>query len=183
MDVLKIVVTGAVGAGKTTFVNTISEIDVVNTDRRATDAFAEIKSQTTVALDFGRINIAPNQALHLYGTPGQPRFDFMWDILIQRAHAYIMLVHAGRPQDLRVARNIIQYMSHRSQIPMLVGLTHTDCTGAWAADDIALALRLSSIPETDPLIEVNANQRRSVLEALILLVQKLMYMPIPESNL
>lgn len=183
MDVLKVVVAGAVGAGKTTFVNTISEIDVVNTDRRATDEFAEIKNQTTVALDFGRINITPNQALHLYGTPGQPRFDFMWDILIQRAHAYIMLVHACRPQDLRVTRSIIQYMNHRSQIPMLVGLTHTDCTGAWAADDIALALRLSSIQKTDTLIEVNANQRSSVLEALILLVQKLMYLPMSESNI
>jgi uncharacterized protein len=178
MSVLKIVVTGAVGAGKTTFIKTISEIDVVNTERRATDEVADIKNQTTVALDFGRIYIAPDQALHLYGTPGQPRFDFMWDILIQRAHAYIMLVDASKPHDLRSARSIIQYMNHRSQIPMLVGLTHTDCDGAWAAEDIVSALKLPSQDAT-PLIEVNANHRSSVLEALILLVQKLI--PVPSS--
>jgi uncharacterized protein len=100
----------------------------------------------------------------------------MWDILIKSAHAYIMLVHACRPQDLRAARNIIQYMNHRSQIPMLVGLTHTDCAGAWASDDIALALKLPS-ESSDTLIVVNGNQRASVLEALILLVEKLMRVP------
>jgi uncharacterized protein len=180
MDVLKIVITGAVGTGKTTFVKTISEIDVVKTERRATDDVADLKSQTTVALDFGRIYISPDRALHLYGTPGQPRFDFMWDILIQKAHAYIMLVHACRPQDFRAARSLIQYMNQRSQIPMIVGLTHTDCDGAWDADDIASALKLPSFEAS--IVEVNANQRSSVLEALILLVQKLMPMHAAEPN-
>jgi uncharacterized protein len=174
MDILKIVVTGAVGAGKTTFVKTVSEIDVVKTERRATDSTADLKSETTVALDFGRVYVAPDRALHLYGTPGQPRFDFMWDILIQKAHAYIMLVHACRPQDFRAARSLIQYMNQRSQIPMLVGLTHTDCEGAWDAEDIASVLQLPASEMC--MVEVNANQRSSVLESLILLVQKLMPM-------
>ena len=83
-EILRIVVTGGVGAGKTTFIRTISEIDVVDTDKRATDELAELKEKTTVALDFGKLTITPTQSLHLYGTPGQSRFDFMWDILIKK---------------------------------------------------------------------------------------------------
>jgi signal recognition particle receptor subunit beta len=89
---MRLVVTGTVGAGKSTFIRSVSEIAVVDTDRRATDATAELKKKTTVAMDFGRLQFAPGMALHLYGTPGQSRFDFMWDILIRKAHAYILLV-------------------------------------------------------------------------------------------
>ncbi|MEL6462543.1 MAG: GTPase, partial [Cyanobacteria bacterium J06621_15] len=67
-EILRIVVTGGVGAGKTTFIRTISEIDVVDTDKRATDELAELKEKTTVALDFGKLTITPTQSLHLYGT-------------------------------------------------------------------------------------------------------------------
>lgn len=85
MAILRVVVTGGVGAGKTSLIRTISEIEVVDTDKKATDEVRQLKEKTTVALDFGRLTIASNQSLHLYGTPGQLRFDFMWDILIAKA--------------------------------------------------------------------------------------------------
>lgn len=74
---MRLIVTGTVGAGKSTFIRSISEIDVVDTDTLATDETALLKQKTTVALDFGRLQFSPDMALHLYGTPGQSRFDFM----------------------------------------------------------------------------------------------------------
>ncbi|MGH8002286.1 MAG: GTP-binding protein, partial [Brasilonema sp.] len=77
MEILRIVVTGGIGAGKTTLIRTISEIEVVDTDNKATDEVGQMKQTTTVAMDCGRLTIGPNQSLHLYGTPGQSRFDYM----------------------------------------------------------------------------------------------------------
>jgi uncharacterized protein len=171
MEILRIVVTGNVGAGKTSFIRTISEIDVVDTDKRATDEMAEIKASTTVALDFGRLTIDSNQSLHLYGTPGQARFDFMWDILIQKAHAYILLVDAHRPEHLRYNRKILHFFKQRVDIPYLIGITHSDCEDAWEAEDIALALGIHD--KRAPIVTVNATEPASVRESLINLVELL----------
>jgi uncharacterized protein len=172
MEVLRVVVTGGVGAGKTSFIRTISEIEVVDTDKRSTDETAQMKAETTVAMDFGRVSIAKNQSLHLYGTPGQTRFDFMWDILIKKAQAYILLIDAHRPEHFRSGRKILNFMNQRMQIPYLIGLTHTDCPGAWEIEDVALALGLVDEETQPPLMIVNATDRASVFEALIALVEQ-----------
>ncbi|MBV6626446.1 MAG: ATP/GTP-binding protein [Rivularia sp. (in: Bacteria)] len=172
-EILRIVVTGGVGAGKTTFIQTISEIDVVDTDKRATDELAELKEKTTVALDFGKLTITANQSLHLYGTPGQSRFDFMWDILIQKAHAFILLIDAHRPNQFRHARKLLNYMNQFVSIPKLIGITHTDCADAWEIEDIALALGFQDEADSTPIMAVNANQRESVFQALITIVEQL----------
>ena len=172
MEILRIVITGGVGAGKTTFIRTISEIDVVDTDERATDETSELKTQTTVALDFGRLGFAQNQSLHLYGTPGQTRFDFMWDILIQKAHAYILLVDAHRPDHFRNGRKILNFMNQRVQIPCLIGLTHNDRPGAWEIEDVAIALGLLDEATRPPMMVVNATSNASVKEALVRLIEQ-----------
>ncbi len=172
-EILRIVVTGGVGAGKTTFIQTISEIDVVDTDKRATDELVELKEKTTVALDFGTLTITPQQSLHLYGTPGQARFDFMWDILIKKAHAYILLVDAHRPNQFREARKLLNYMNQNSSIPELIGVTHTDCADAWEIEDIALALGFEDETSSPPVIVVNPNERESVFQSLIAIVGQL----------
>ncbi|MBE9155432.1 ATP/GTP-binding protein [Nodosilinea sp. LEGE 06152] len=171
MEIMRLVVTGPVGAGKSTFIRSVSEIEVVDTDRRATDEALLIKKRTTVAFDFGRLQFGPDMALHLYGTPGQSRFDFMWDILIQKAHAYILLVAAHRPHEFREARRIMMFMQQRSPVPMIIGLTHTDCPNAWDAANIALALGYPNPNRRPPLVTVNANETASVAQAVIALVQ------------
>ncbi|MBW4645331.1 MAG: ATP/GTP-binding protein [Goleter apudmare HA4340-LM2] len=173
MEILRIVVTGSVAAGKTSFIRTISEIEVVATDKKATDETAEIKAQTTVAMDFGLLTIGKGQALHLYGTPGQTRFDFMWDILIRRANAYILLVDAHRPEQFRNSRKILNFMKQRVKIPYLIGVTHLDCSDAWEIEDIALALGILDQSDCPPLINVNATETASVKAALITLIQEL----------
>lgn len=173
MEILRVVVTGGVGAGKTTLIRTISEIEVVDTDKRVTDDLVELKEKTTVALDFGRLTITPNQSLHLYGTPGQSRFDFMWDILIQKAHAYILLVDAHRPEHFRYGRKILNFMNKRIQIPCLIGLTHTDCPEAWEVEDVVLAMGLLDETTCPPVEVINATEKESVLKSLILLVEEI----------
>lgn len=174
MEILRVVITGAVGAGKTSFIRTISEIEVVDTDRRSTDTTALLKPTTTVAFDFGRLTVAPKQALHLYGTPGQARFNFMWDILIQKAHAWILLIDAHRPQDFRDGRRILSFMKQRSQAPMLIGVTHMDCSEAWDLEDVTLAMGLFDEATRPCLIPINPTEQSSVSQSLMLLTQQLM---------
>jgi len=169
MEVMRLVVTGPVGAGKTTFIRTVSEIEVVDTDRTTTDAAAKLKPKTTVAMDFGRLQFSPDMALHLYGTPGQSRFDFMWDVLIDKAHAYMLLVAAHRPAEFRNARLIYQYMTSRTTAPLAIGITHTDCEGAWEPEDVAIALGFGLVARP-PVVTLNANNAYSVAQALITLV-------------
>lgn len=172
---MRLVVTGPVGAGKSTFIRSVSEIEVVDTDRNATETeTTDIKKKTTVAFDFGRLQFMPDMALHIYGTPGQERFDFMWDILINKAHAYILLVAANRPQQFRQARRILNFMNQRAEIPMIIGLTHRDLPEAWTPDNISLALGFLDANNKPPMIEVNANEQASVAEAVIALVEHLM---------
>jgi uncharacterized protein len=170
-NLLKIVVTGPVGAGKTTFIRTISEIDVVDTDRKPTDETAQMKSGTTVAMDFGRITLDGDMWVQIYGTPGQSRFDFMWDILIQGAHGYILLVPAHLPGSMRAARSIKTFMQQRTQIPMVIGITHADRPDAWDLEDIQMVL--ADTKPTCPYVIVNATQPQSVAEALLELIQQL----------
>ena len=171
MEIMRLVVTGPVGAGKSTFIRTVSEIEVVDTDRQATDGTAALKQKTTVAFDFGRLQFGPETALHLYGTPGQSRFNFMWEILIQQAHAYVLLVPSHRPEEFRYARRIANFMNQRRQVPMIVGLTHADRPNAWQAENISLALGYNDPQNRPPFVAVNATEQASVAQALITLIQ------------
>lgn len=174
MEIMRLVVTGTVGAGKSTFIRSVSEIAVVDTDRLSTDETAVLKKKTTVAMDFGRLQFAPEMALHLYGTPGQSRFDFMWDILIRKAHAYIILVDAHRPSAFREARRLLAFMKQRVNIPMVIGLTHMDCEGAWSEENVAIALGFIDEQKRPPFVTLNANEKDSVIDTLIVLVEHYM---------
>jgi uncharacterized protein len=174
MEIMRLVITGPVGAGKSTFIRSVSEIEVVDTDRKATDATALLKPKTTVAFDFGRLQFGPDMALHLYGTPGQERFDFIWDMLIRKAHAYILLVAAHRPSEFRYARKVVAYMEQRAEIPMIIGLTHVDCPGAWSEENIAIALGYIDDETKPPIVSVNPNKTSSVAQAVMVMIEHYM---------
>ena len=101
MKTMRLVVAGSVGAGKSTFVRTLSEIEVVDTDRTATDETALFKSETTVALDFGRFMLGPHMDLHLYGTPGLIRGH---DDAHSAHVASVVLTISGLDPDKRTER-------------------------------------------------------------------------------
>jgi uncharacterized protein len=174
MEIMRLVVTGPVGAGKSTFIRSVSEIKVVDTDRKATDHTAELKKNTTVAFDFGRLTFGPEMILHIYGTPGQERFNFIWEMLIRKANAYILLVAANRPHEFRYARRIAAYMNQFSTLPMIVAITHADCPGAWSVENIAIALGYLDDTMRPPFVTVNPNKAGSVIQSLIVLVQHYM---------
>ena len=92
MQQYKIIFSGPVNAGKTTAIKVLSDIDVVSTEARASDHVKVKKENTTVAMDYGRINLDSETAVHLYGTPGQARFNFMWEILAQGALGLVLLI-------------------------------------------------------------------------------------------
>lgn len=100
----KIIITGPVGVGKTTAIKTISDKDPVLTDAKVTDITKKRKPRTTVAMDFGLTQFDATTRVHLYGTPGQQRFDFMWSILQKNAHALILLLDNSRKYPLKDLR-------------------------------------------------------------------------------
>lgn len=137
MEPLKVIVTGPVGAGKSTLIRTLSETPVVDTDAPATEAIG--KATTTVALDHGTLELE-GHLLHLFGTPGQERFDFMWEVLTEGALGILLLARADRPDQLAQARNILDFVRTRAPVPYVVGLTHLDRPRVWQPEEVALFL-------------------------------------------
>src|ERR687890_1205532 len=114
---VKIVVTGPFSAGKTTLIRTISEITVLSTEKDISDHTRSRKAETTVAMDFGRITIDRDLVLYLFGTPGQERFDFMWEILGEGMIGYLLMLDASRMQSADEARSILDAFRKMARVP------------------------------------------------------------------
>lgn len=161
---LKLVVSGPVGAGKTSFVQSLSETEVVETDEVASEDIG--KDRTTVALDFGTLTL-DGIPLYLFGTPGQDRFDFMWEILCEGALGMILLVAGDRPKDLPHARNILEFVTSRVPVPFIVGVTRQDLPKVWEPEDIADYFGLDS----QQVVGLNATSPTGSVLALIALLR------------
>lgn len=96
----KIIFTGPVGAGKTTAIAALSDVPPVSTEQKASDETAQRKTFTTTSLDYGIMRLDGGQSVHLYGTPGQERFDFMWEILTEGGIGLILLLDAAREEPV-----------------------------------------------------------------------------------
>ncbi len=124
---LKIVVTGPFAAGKTTLIETVSEVAIVATERDVSEHATETgKKQTTVAMDFGQLTFGEDCSLVLFGTPGQRRFEMMWEILAEGMIGFILLVHAADPRSLDEAAHIFEQFKQYADVPYVVGVTHLD---------------------------------------------------------
>jgi GTPase SAR1 family protein len=103
MQTVKMVITGPFSSGKTEFIRSISEIEVVSTEREiSSEAEKKQKDATTVAMDFGRITVDDDLVLYLFGTPGQRRFDFMWEILAEGMLGFVVMVDSAKPMRRRL---------------------------------------------------------------------------------
>lgn len=123
---VKIVVTGPVRAGKTTFVHSLSERGTVSTEESATSQIG--KSTTTVALDVGFLDVAGG-SVKLIGTPGQERFAYMWEILVSGADGVILLIPADYERSVLKAHSIASRIGLKSQLPTVVGITRSKLAG------------------------------------------------------
>lgn len=142
MQNVKMVITGPFSAGKTEFIRSVSEIDVVSTERKISSERERIKETTTVAMDFGRITIDKELILYLFGTPGQKRFDFMWEILSEGMLGFVVMIDSSRPETFREARSILETFRAYAPTPYVVAANKQDQLDAWEIDDMRIALRL-----------------------------------------
>ncbi|NJP12086.1 MAG: GTPase [Leptolyngbyaceae cyanobacterium RU_5_1] len=168
MNIKRLLVAGIVGAGKSSFVQTVGEMGTISTEQLATDETAALKPTTTVALDFSRVSL-PTGIVHVYGTPGQARFSFMWELLLQRAHLLLVLVPVHRPTDFVQSQQIIGFIQQRSPISPVIGFTHTDHTNALPPSTVLSALGYTTEP-LPQVVTVNPLDRASVLNALALVI-------------
>ncbi len=162
---LKLVISGPVGAGKTTFVQTLSETPVLATEAEASEDIG--KANTTVAFDFGTLTLAGHD-VHLYGTPGQERFNFMWEVLCEGALGLVLLVAGDRPQDFTHARNILEFITSRVPVPFVIGVTRQDQPRVWDPTDVALYFDL---PETQ-VIGLNTTRPDDARHLLVCLLER-----------
>lgn len=168
-DIYKVVVTGPFNAGKTEFIQTTSDIPVVSTDQPISDHLKSVKDETTVAMDYGQVRL-DSDLFHLYGTPGQSRFDFMWDILSKEMHAFILLVDSCDRGTFPEARRLLRIFRRRNRVPYLVVANKQDGDKALSVQKIEKALRLASGTPILPCIATDKASTRKVLEGLKLLV-------------
>ena len=164
---VKVVVTGPFAAGKTTQIRTISEITVLSTERGVTDSTRKRKAETTVAMDFGRITIDRDLVLYLFGTPGQDRFDFMWEILGEGMIGYLLLVDASREDSVQEAAGILDAFRTMARVPYVVALNRASAEDHALVDSVRQQLQ---IPSDVAILECDATDKESVKNVLLALL-------------
>lgn len=170
---------GPVGSGKTEAIKSISDIEVINTDVRATDDVRKLKSHTTVSMDVGVLHLSGHDKLRLYGAPGQDRFDFMWDILLLQAKGVALLLNHASPDPLAELDHYLQAINERvpgNGLPMVIGITHIDEKPERPLSIYEDHLRQEKIVfygVMPPVIEVDARLRSHVRSLLLVMVAQL----------
>ncbi len=168
MQTVKILITGPFNAGKTTFIKTISEISVVSTERDITDHTKSLKPETTVAMDFGKITIDEKLALYLFGTPGQERFDFMWETLSEGMLGYILMIDVSRKESIKEAKTILEFFKKLSDVPYIIALNKKDMADGSINEEI-LRKKLT-VEQKIPVVECNSFEKENVKDALLCLL-------------
>lgn len=162
----KIIFAGPVGAGKTTAINSISDIPVVQTEARASDEVALRKASTTVAMDYGTLNLDAGAKIHLYGTPGQERFSFMWEILTLGGLGLVLLIDNAREDPLADLEFYLDaFKRFIGKSALVIGVTRMDDSPRPGL--YSFHTKLKELGVKAPVFEVDAREREDVKVMLL----------------
>ena len=168
----KIVISGTVGAGKSTAIAALSDIPPVSTEAMASDETAQLKKTTTVAMDYGVLNLPDGEKVMLYGTPGQERFSFMWEILSEGGIGLVLLINNSNPDplgDLEVYMNA--FKNFIKDTAVVIGVTHADRVRFPDLDAYRQKLATLDYSPTPAIFQVDARSKEDVS----MLVKALLY--------
>ena len=159
----KIIITGPVGVGKSTAIRTYSTSAVVDTDVRASDETRQIKNETTVAMDYGTIVLDEETKVHLYGTPGQERFDFMWEILRSGSRGLIILVNALAADPAQELRFYLHaFADIINKVPVVIGVNQAPKDEQTRAMVVALQQVVQEMGADAEVLIVDVRKRKDV---------------------
>lgn len=167
----KIIITGTMGAGKTTAIAAVSEIVPISTDVTNTDISID-KEKTTVAFDYGEVSLSDDELLRIYGTPGQQRFSFMWKVLSKGALGLIILVDDSRPDPFA---DLSIYLENFNQLiketACVICISKIDKSNVNRVNEFANYLATKNI--VCPVVPVDVREKQEVLFVLELLLTQL----------
>lgn len=169
MPTFKVIVTGPFNSGKTEFVKTGSDIPVVLTEKSITTEDRGIKAETTVAMDFGRATV-DGHTLHLFGTPGQTRFNFMWEILANEMDGFIVLVDATDIPSFPDAAALIHQFSSFVNVPYLVVSNKVDLEGAASLEVVRHGTKAGPEIAVMECVSTDRNSVQAVLREMLKLL-------------
>ena len=131
------------------------------------DDTRSVKETTTVAMDFGRITFTDGLSLFLFGTPGQRRFEMMWEILSEGMIGFIVLVHAGDPRSVEEARHILGTFRRYADVPFVIGVTHLDEADDDPNEVLAKVKETLELPDDVALLVCDPRRRDDVKTVLL----------------
>lgn len=167
----KIIVAGPVGAGKTTAVNSLTDDNAFMTDAAVSDEVTKKrKSSTTVGMDFGVVRLNANDEAYVYGTPGQQRFNFMWEILSEGAHGLILLFDNTRNYPLRDLKYFTESFADLiASKPLVIGVTRSDVSGEIPLEAYQQWLKALNLNATVHFVDA---RKKADIEQLVHLLAK-----------
>ncbi|MBU2839993.1 ATP/GTP-binding protein [Acidithiobacillus thiooxidans] len=172
----KIVFTGPVGAGKTTAISVLSDTPIISTDAQASDMTLNRKGHTTVAMDYGILKLDAQTKIHLYGTPGQERFDFMWEILTTGGLGLVLMLDNTRPNPKKDLHFFLHaFKDYIVNVPVVIGISKTDVQNRPGPADYANMLPevtadLKMLNPIPPIFEIDGRKKEDIKNLVMALL-------------
>lgn len=160
---VKLVITGSVGAGKTTAIGSLSDKEPLTTEAKPSDEVSLLKATTTTSMDYGTFKHNLKSKIHLYGTPGQKRFSFMGAILTEGASGLIILINNNQEEPLT---DLDFYLTHNEEFLQknhaVIGITHFDVNNTHGIPEYTNFL--GEFGMQLPIVPIDARESSDVLK-------------------
>ena len=164
----KIIFTGTTGVGKTTAIETLSDVDVVGAGNKPSDRAQDKEAQTSMEMDYGVV-LEREAKLHLYGAQGAENISFMGELPVEGV-GLIVLIDNTRDDPMNDLQSLLNtFQDLIGQVDIAVGITRTDLIKKPTIEEYRVELKARSL--NPPVFEVDTRQKNDIS----LLVQGLIY--------